>query len=194
MNEIFSSDENAVIEENMGLVTLIAGKMAKESDEFDDLVQEGIIGLLEAHRKFKPELGWSFSTYAYNYIKGYMYNSKRFFDHGFPLRLPAAWDYESRNRYRSLSLNFVADDGTCLAECVEDPASSADNLEYFELHESLKILNEKEQFVINSIFFEKMTLKQVGEILGVTTERARQIKEKAFKKLRKNLNKTGWRK
>jgi RNA polymerase sigma factor (sigma-70 family) len=38
--------------------------------EFEDLVQEGRIALLYAARKFQPERGWQFSTYAIHWIRG----------------------------------------------------------------------------------------------------------------------------
>ena len=46
-----------------------------------------------------------------------------------------------------------------------------------------QFLNEKELFVINKRFKEKQTLEQIGNILGVTRERIRQIENKAIGKL-----------
>ncbi len=46
------------------LVASIAGKYARYGLSKDDLVQEGVYGLLQAAQKFDPERGFRFGTYA----------------------------------------------------------------------------------------------------------------------------------
>ena len=46
------------------LVASIAGKYARSGLSRDDLVQEGVFGLLQAAQKFDPERGFRFGTYA----------------------------------------------------------------------------------------------------------------------------------
>lgn len=46
------------------LVASIAGKYARFGLSKDDLVQEGVFGLLQAAQKFDPERGFRFGTYA----------------------------------------------------------------------------------------------------------------------------------
>ena len=58
---------NEIMECNMGLVFRVAGR--KGWLEFEDCFQEGMIGLIKAIEKFKPELGYRFSTYAMNWIR-----------------------------------------------------------------------------------------------------------------------------
>ncbi len=56
---------NAFIESHLPLVISIARKRAEHGGiEFEDLVQEGIIGLITAAEKFDPSRGFRFSTYA----------------------------------------------------------------------------------------------------------------------------------
>jgi RNA polymerase sigma factor FliA len=50
--------------------------------EFDDLMQAGIMGLLEAARKYDPKADCSFSTYAAHRIKGAIFDSLRVQDPG----------------------------------------------------------------------------------------------------------------
>lgn len=40
--------------------------------DHDDLVQEGMLGLVVARNRYKADLGTQFHTYAYHYVKGYM--------------------------------------------------------------------------------------------------------------------------
>jgi RNA polymerase primary sigma factor len=56
---------------NIRLVVHVARKYSRntKSMTFDDLVQEGCLGLMRAIEKFDPERGYKFSTYAYWWIK-----------------------------------------------------------------------------------------------------------------------------
>lgn len=58
-----------MMEANIRLVMSIARRYTCKSLTFEDLIQEGIIGLLEAIKKFDPTRGNRFSTYATYWIR-----------------------------------------------------------------------------------------------------------------------------
>jgi RNA polymerase primary sigma factor len=60
---------NRLIESNMRLVISIAKRYHCSVVPFEDLVQEGAIGLVTACHRFDPNLGYRFSTYATHWIK-----------------------------------------------------------------------------------------------------------------------------
>lgn len=62
---------NELIETHMGLIRKIANKFYHT--DRNDLVQVGVIGLLKAYQNFKDTGETKFSTYAYPYIFGEMY-------------------------------------------------------------------------------------------------------------------------
>lgn len=62
-------DRNRFIEHHLPLVVSIAKKRINQGVEFEDLVQEGIIGLITAAGKFDPGRGFRFSTYATWWIR-----------------------------------------------------------------------------------------------------------------------------
>mgnify|MGYP001623939779 FL=1 len=62
---------NELIESHMGLIKKIANKFYNCSRE--DLIQVGVIGLLKAYQNYKDTKSAKFSTYAYPYIFGEMY-------------------------------------------------------------------------------------------------------------------------
>ena len=63
---------NAAVESHMGLVKSIARLYAGCGLPFEDLVQEGSIGLIRAVERYDPTRGTSFSTYAVWLIRGCM--------------------------------------------------------------------------------------------------------------------------
>ena len=68
--------DTALIEDlctqNAGLILKVIQPFLRFSDE-EDLVQTGYIGLLEAVKKYDPEKGAAFSSYAWSWIKSTVY-------------------------------------------------------------------------------------------------------------------------
>lgn len=63
--------EKKLITDNIGLVRSIAGKYKNRRLSYEDLVQEGTMGLIHAAQKYDPEKG-IFSSYAYRWIQRYL--------------------------------------------------------------------------------------------------------------------------
>ncbi len=58
-----------LVEANMRLVINIAKAYRSRTIAFEDLIQEGAIGLMHAAERFDPEKGFRFSTYATHWIR-----------------------------------------------------------------------------------------------------------------------------
>ncbi|MFF3640906.1 RNA polymerase sigma factor SigF [Streptomyces sp. NPDC002564] len=67
---------NTLIEMNMSLVRYAAGRFRHRSDEMEDIVQVGMIGLIKAIDRFELSRDTQFATFAVPYIVGEI---KRFF-------------------------------------------------------------------------------------------------------------------
>jgi len=72
----------------------------------------------------------------------------------------------------------------------ETPEEAVENKEMIEiLAQYIDMLNEKERQVIALYYYEELTLKEIGQVLGVTESRVSQIHSKAMITLKAKLTK-----
>jgi RNA polymerase primary sigma factor len=159
---------------NMRLVVSIAKKHSAQSDNFFELLSDGNMSLIRAVEKFDYARGNKFSTYASWAI---MKNFAR--------SLPD--EKVRRERYQTgkeevfdLAPDNRTDEKECLA--VVEQASYRVNrlLEYLEPRER-EIIRMRAGLEDGA---SAMTLEKIGEKLGITKERVRQLNVRAMKKLR----------
>ncbi|MEO1583049.1 MAG: sigma-70 family RNA polymerase sigma factor [Planctomycetota bacterium] len=169
-----------IAETNLALVLAMAKRTRMSEVDFADLVSEGNMALLRAVDKFDAGRGYKFSTYACRAIL------KAFSRQGMKLskyrqRFPTDFDpkLEKSNFLETKRADFEKDAASEVREIVT--SNRAD-------------LTEVERTVIEHRFGleageneKPMTLEQVGQIIGVTKERVRQIQNKAMEKIRKEL-------
>jgi RNA polymerase sigma-B factor len=75
-----------LVEMHQNLVRFLAGKFANRGEPLDDLVQVGLIGLINAVDRFDPDRGTKFSTYATPTIVGEI--RRHFRDKSWSLKVP----------------------------------------------------------------------------------------------------------
>ncbi len=81
---------NRLVQLNIGLVRQEAHRRLRQSGEtFDDLMQVGSLGLINAIERFDIEKGYAFSSFAIPYIRGEIQHYLR--DKGTVVRIPRKW-------------------------------------------------------------------------------------------------------
>jgi RNA polymerase primary sigma factor len=169
-----------IAETNLALVLAMAKRTRMSEVDFADLVSEGNMALLRAVDKFDAGRGYKFSTYACRAIL------KAFSRQGMKLskyrqRFPTDFDpkLERSNFLETKRSTFERDAADEVKRIVLDNKADLTDVERTVI---------EHRFGLESGELEKpMTLEQVGQIIGVTKERVRQIQNKAMEKIRMQL-------
>ena len=173
----------------------------------EDLVQAGFVGLLKAYKNYDPNRNVSFSTYAYDYIYGEMYEceskSKNVFVNKNMKRLYKkvinTKDMLSQKYNREISLNEVCDylnvdinlimdiinsssDYVPIEETVISDNNNLDNL--ILLKNSLNKLNDLEKQIIKERFISDYTQEETARKLGISQSKVSRIESKSKEKIK----------
>ena len=198
---------NAMVMANLGLVHLVANQMRRPDLRYDDLVQEGTLGLLRATETFDPTRGVRFSTYCVYWIRAKIQRFLQRIDRDDIPSIAGAGMEENdkgqrkRPRARRLSLDgpTTNDEDRTLGDMIALPQPDPeDNTLRTERERRVdKVLKEiaaelndpRLQVIIDRRLLseEPHTLAELGQLLNLSREGARLLEAKILRLARQKL-------
>jgi RNA polymerase primary sigma factor len=165
-----------LVRTNLALVLAMAKRTRLGDVDFAEIVSEGNMALLRAVDKFNVDRGFKFSTYACRAIlKAFSRTAMKASKHR--TRFPVEFEPDlEKSDWQDKRRDAVEDD------CIDELKAIVDR--------NLADLSNIEQTVIRRRFNweqqdeSRLTLEEVGQLIGVTKERVRQIQNKALAKIR----------
>ncbi|MCK4341496.1 MAG: sigma-70 family RNA polymerase sigma factor [Phycisphaerae bacterium] len=173
-----------IVRENIPLVLAMAKRTKISGVDPSDLISEGNLALLRAANKFDSARGYKFSTYACRAIlKSFSRVATRMSRHRgyFPTEFDPALEKSDYIEQRRLGVQD---------ECVDELRAILDGRQAELSDVERKVIQAR--FALDNpeqdVDQKGKTLEQIGEMIGVTKERVRQIQNKALDKLRQALD------
>lgn len=178
---------NLIVEANLGLVTNVVLNYFKESPfEFDDLIQTGVFGLVQAVEHFDKTRGFKFSTFATTSIKNTLANAhKRNVPDNTLLSIDEPITFYSDEQQTGVTLSdFLID---------ESESNIAKDLEMSNLLERvhswvLANCDAREIVIFESSFglngLEPQTGEKLAEALNISTQRVFEIRQRLRQRLK----------
>ena len=192
-------DRNKIVTDNMGLVVSTARKYQGQGLELDDLVSEGTIGMIKAAERYNPEKG-GFAAFALPEIKKSIEAAIE--QQSGLYRIPRK-EKSVVEKKRSVPLSVDAPLGgreniNLLSLLVNTNAKDSDidatSSSYMKLIiDVLDLLDKREREVITCFYGIRrdwLSLAEIAAQMCIKRERARQIRDKATRKIRKAIRKS----
>jgi len=149
-----------LVRANLRFVVSVAMQCQNQGLSLPELINEGNLGLYKAAENFDETRGFKFITYAVRYIRQSILQA---------LANVRSQDIEyNDNSLRDKPIDYHA----MVVSEIKSPSDT---------------LTEREREIVKSFFgvgVPEMTYEEIGEKFGISRERARQIKEKAIRRLR----------
>lgn len=166
------------VEKHIGLVHSIAKKYKSTLLEYEDIVGYGMIGLVEAARKFDETLGYKFSTYATFRIRGEICRAIR----DKSGLIGSREDKQKRNAKIAVPFSLLTLEGESNKDIdfeisVEDTTLN-DIIENLDIRQAMNKLSDIEKEVLIKRYWEEKTQRVISNELGLSqAEISRRLKK-----------------
>lgn len=182
-----------LVEANLRLVVSIAKEYTSTKNKLEDLIAAGNIGLVIASRRFEPNKGFKFITFAVWYIRKYILE---FINENEPIWVPIN-KIKTHKRTPVISIYQPIDEDIIVLDTIKNNNSVAPDAHIddfnIKITQLLSKLKDKEKEVIEMLYGLYGTVPhsktEIAKKIGATHQRVCQIIQIAMSKLKENENK-----
>ncbi len=190
------NDYNRLVSENLNYVKSLANRFRGKGVEYDDLVSEGYMAMVEAAKKYDASRGSKFVAYAGAFIRKAMAQAVE--QQAALYRVPR--DERKRmprpaTKAMSIDAPLSAGNQYTLLDILinKDALLQEENTMFREVYDDLcsciALLDKREQVVVKKFYgigTPHITMAEIAEDLQLKRERVRQIRDKALRRISKN--------
>jgi len=195
--------------------------------EYEDLVHQGLIGLIEAVDRYDPVFGTQFSSYAATRVRGrvldflrradWMSRSARKRVRAIQQKINDLWGKLQRQPteaeiadalevgldevqqglsdanlvFVSMDASYNRDEEECdlhesiMDESKADPTTMLEKADLVaQLEKCIHSLPQREQILLSLYYYDQLTFKEIGQVLGITESRVCQLHSRTIMNLK----------
>ena len=170
------SAEEELIERNLKLVRACSRPFFLAGGDSEDLVQEGMVGLLDAVRRFDPGQGTSFRSYAQLCIRNRIYNA---------IKSASRLKHTPLNDYVPFESPQFDESQTQVLDTVRDPEELIIARERLsEIQDSSSQLLSKLEHKVLTLYLDGLSCHEIAGVLG----RSSKSVDNAVQRIRRKLS------
>jgi RNA polymerase sporulation-specific sigma factor len=171
-------NRRCLIEHYQPLVVKALARWQADDRVLMDLVQEGIVGLIEAVESFDIGRSVAFSLYAIHRIRGRMLNYLEKEAKTAQVSMDAPWRTEDGSTFA----NSLPDSAPLVAETAEQ------NFLLDQLRTALNRLPHKERLALNGVYIEEQEPRHVAQALQVSPSHLSRLQKQGIRRVRGMLS------
>ncbi len=196
-----TKEQQVLVEENVEYASSIAKKLFSKfvkinpSYELDVFISAATTGLIDAVKTYNPKKGVNLKTYSFQRIQGAVIDELKKNDHLSSTHRKNLKEGEQEIKYRYIPTPDSIDESH-KNTIYDNKLTPEDQLLEKEIKAKLlevmkSLENDKERYIIESIYFQGKTQEFLAAELGVNKSWISRLKDKALKTMRIRLKQLG---
>jgi RNA polymerase sigma-B factor len=176
-----------LIQQYLPLVRRLARRHVGRGEQFEDLVQIGTSGLINAIDRFQLERGVDLATFAIPTIDGEIKRHLR--DRAWPIRIPRRLQELDPSLRANVAELVDGQNGEFEQETAIDKGYELGE-DRVALQRGFRVLDARERLLIRLAFFEGMSQSRIGREVGLSQIHVSRLTRRALAKLRDEIGRT----
>ena len=176
---------DSLVQKNSGLIWCIVKKFYRSDYDLEELYQIGSIGLIKAAKRFRPEYGYQFSTFAVPYMTGEI---KKFLRDDGMIKVSRSMKQDCKITIESMNEIFTENGKE---EKMERMIGKSDEqnkiIDKIAVHDLINQLSLRDKTIIKLRYYKEKTQMQVAKILGISQVQVSRLEKRILDSMKENM-------